>query len=472
MGNYKIEDRRSNNVRPKSKRMINSELASWIFFWTLVLSFIPVSVEALTYRHNHHLFSLDPSEYRSWKSTEEIWVLSGQEVLPPTILRSEGDEPLSLPENFQRITVSRWDHDAIARTIELRIALAIDRSPGSVTIDRDDNGFITFDGIGMLGRAVDIDATVDLTIHALEHGGEDIVLPVTEIQPEITVLDRELKELGIQEVVSVGESNFAGSPEARIHNIATGLQKISGVLIPKGEVFSFNAALGPVGPQTGFREELVIVGDRTIPEYGGGLCQISTTAYRGAWEYGFPIESRRNHSFAVGYYSPQGTDATIYPPWTDMQFANNSPGALLTQTHIAGDRAYVIYYGTRDARIAEVMGPYVWDRRDPPEHRVEETTEIPAGETRILGRAVSGMKSAWFRSVQMNADEEEVIDRTFSQYEARPLFTQIGVATSPLHASSDSCDPLQASCEDPTDEPRHFYRRGIRYRAPIYGPRR
>ena len=119
------------------------------------------------------------------------------------------------------------------------------------------------------------------------------------------------------------------------------------------------------------------MGEHTLPEYGGGLCQVSTTAYRGVWEYGFPITGRRNHSFAVSYYAPHGTDATIYPPHTDMKFLNDSPGALLLQTYHENDRAYFIYYGTKDDRTAEVIGPYTWDFRPPPPDRTDYTTEDP-----------------------------------------------------------------------------------------------
>jgi len=139
-----------------------------------------------------------------------------------------------------------------------------------------------------------------------------------------------------------------------------------------------------VDGSTGYLKELVIKGDRTVPDYGGGLCQVGTTAYRGVWEYGFPILERRNHSYTVSHYAPVGTDATIYPGAVDMRFKNDSPGALLIQTYQKDNQAYFIYYGTQDSRTVELAGPYTWDHVAPPPDRFEFTTDIPPGTKKKL----------------------------------------------------------------------------------------
>ena len=92
---------------------------------------------------------------------------------------------------------------------------------------------------------------------------------------------------------------------------------------------------------------------------------------------------------------------------------------------MSGDKAYFIYYGTKDKREAEVVGPFVWDKRPPPPDRTEYTTDLQPGERKQVGKAVAGMQSAWFRIMQ-NGDEEEAIEPFYSYYEARPNYTQIG----------------------------------------------
>lgn len=393
----------------------------------------------ITLRHKHHIFTVRPAQYPAWRSLHEEFRHEGKPFRAPQQMRVDGDDVLDLPRDVTRTTVQRWDEGAIAATLQSKISTVIDRNAGTVTISRTPGGSVAFDGAGLPGRRLDASAAAALIAEALERGVADVTLPVIEEQPSIFVLDQELRQAGITEVVSVGESDFSGSPLARRHNIAVGLEKFNGHLIPKGTIFSFNEVLGPVNAATGYKKELVILGERTLPDYGGGLCQVSTTAYRGVWEYGLPIEDRRNHSFAVRYYAPQGTDATIYPPNTDMQFTNDTPGALLLQAYAQNDKAYFIYYGTHDERRSDIYGPYTWGRTEPSPDRSEYTAEIPVGTTRKVGDRVPGMRAAWFRVTRSPETAEALIEPVYSVYEARPLFMQIGVAAgSPLLGGSAS----------------------------------
>lgn len=401
-----------------------------IFLTVSFFLVVPIHAEAadILYRHEHFLFTIPTSAMREWKNDETAWTYAGTIVTPPQELLADGDVPPILPAGFGRTTRRGYSRDVIRETLRTRISDLFDRPAGSVIIDRTASGSVTFDGVGLPGRKVDLEALTTLTIEALELGIDDIELPIDETPPTITVASKELRDMGIMEVVTVGESNYAGSPVNRRHNIATGLARFNGHIIPRGTVFSFGQTLGRVDGSTGYRKELVIKGDKTEPDYGGGLCQVSSTAYRGVWEYGFPITQRINHSYAVSYYGPQGTDATVYPPNPDMKFENNSPGALLIQTHHDDDdHAYFIYYGTKDGRVSGVYGPFIWNRTAPPPDRTITTTELPPGQRRKVGDRHPGMNAAWVRYTTL-ADGTELEDTTVSIYQARPLFYEVGAA--------------------------------------------
>lgn len=396
-----------------------------------LLGILPQATQAatptLTYRYEHLLFTIAPKDMTDWAGQQETWTLRGQPIDPPADLRVDGDNVPTLPDGFSRSMRPSWNDAAIAQTIKDKAAVDIDRTAGTVTISRNASGAIVFDGIGFPGRAVDAALAAKLTEQALENGITDITLPVTVTQPTVIVNDEELKKQGIKELVTMGESNFHGSTKNRIHNVTVGLNRFNGHLIAKDELFSFDQVLGPVDASTGYVKELTIKGDKTLPDFGGGLCQVSSTAYRGVWEYGFPIVQRKNHSFAVHYYAPQGTDATVYPPAADIKFKNDSPGALLIQTviDVPNVKAYFLYYGTKDDRKTEVIGPFSWGFTPIPPPRTEETTDIPAGTKRKVGEAVPGLSAAWFRVVQKDGKEE--VKGTYSIYQARPLYWQIGV---------------------------------------------
>lgn len=390
----------------------------------------------LTYTYGHNIFTVSAAAHPEWKNDRKEWFFMGQKAAPPAELLSCGPND-TLPEGWSVQTVSDWNTDSIAVTLKKLIADKFDRAAGKVTINRTASGTIVFDGFGLPGRSVEIAKAAALTRTALLNTIDTIVLPVIITQPAITVTDPALTTMGIREVVSVGESEFSGSPKNRQHNIGVGIRKFNGHLIPQNSVFSFNAVLGPVNAKTGYLKELVIQGEKTVPDFGGGLCQVSSTAYRGAWEYGLPIDQRKNHSYAVRYYGPAGTDATIYPPNVDLKFTNNTPGALLIQSYVTDDlKAYFIYYGTRDTRTAEVFGPFIFDFRPAAkgELTIYGTDQPPGTRTRVSERH-DGMKVNWYRAVTMPGTAQK-IERVFSSYDDRQLTYEVGVDPGSLPTAS------------------------------------
>ena len=186
------------------------------------------------------------------------------------------------------------------------------------------------------GSEIDVEKSLPKIEENLKQNAftKDITLDATILKPEITSTD--LDKYGIKELIGEGVSNFLHSPQNRIHNINVGAARFNGVLIKPGEEFSFIKTLGPVDASTGYLPELVIKTDKTVPEFGGGMCQVSTTAFRAAMNTGLKITARTNHAYPVVYYNPQGLDATVYIPNPDLKFINDTPGYILIQTHIEG----------------------------------------------------------------------------------------------------------------------------------------
>jgi vancomycin resistance protein YoaR len=182
-----------------------------------------------------------------------------------------------------------------------------------------------------------------------------IDLPLKKTSPTITSAN--YISLGLKEKIGKGISNFRGSPKNRIHNIHNATSKFEGIIIAPNETFSFVKNLGDVDENTGYKEELVIKDNKTFPEFGGGICQVSTTLFRAAVNTGLEITERRNHAYTVQYYSPQGTDATIYIPKPDLQFKNNTPGYILLQPRFDGTILMFEIYGTSDGRQVKTEGP-------------------------------------------------------------------------------------------------------------------
>ncbi|MBI2062702.1 MAG: VanW family protein [Candidatus Yanofskybacteria bacterium] len=248
-----------------------------------------------------------------------------------------------------------------------KISQEINIQPQNAKLVINDDGVTEFEP-PQSGRMLDIPATANKITTALAHGNNknsnseeilSIELVIDEKQPDVT-LDK-LNNLGINTLLARGESNFAGSPKSRVHNITVGSKKFTGIVVKSGEEFSFNKLLGSVDASSGYLPELVIKKGALIPEYGGGLCQVSTTLFRAATLAGLSILERHPHSLPVRYYNPQGFDATIYPGVSDLRFKNDTPGYILIQAEVVGDQMNFEIYGTNDGRKTTIDGPNQYD---------------------------------------------------------------------------------------------------------------
>lgn len=196
--------------------------------------------------------------------------------------------------------------------------------------------------------------------------------------------------LGIQEIIGVGTSTFGGSPQNRRKNIQLGAKKVHGTIVQPGEEFSMMKTLGAIDGEHGWLPELVIKDNKTTPEFGGGLCQVGTTAFRAAMQSGLPITERRNHAYRVVYYEPAGTDATIYDPSPDLKFKNDMTQAILLTTRVVGDQLIFTFWGTKDGRRVDPLVPQISRIVPPPAKQEIPTTELPPGTVKCTEVAHAG----------------------------------------------------------------------------------
>lgn len=222
-----------------------------------------------------------------------------------------------------------------------------------------------------------------------------ISLPVEIAKPEVTT--ESSNNLGLKDLLGVGESRFAGSITGRIHNIELAASRLNGRLIAPGEIFSFNNALGDVSAATGYQSAYIIKDGRTVLGDGGGVCQVSTTMFRAALNSGLPIVERWAHSYRVSYYEqgfPPGIDATVFDPSNDLKFKNNTPAYILIQakTDTAKKELSFSLYGTSDGRIAELTKPVILSTTPPPPDLYQDDPTLPVGTVKQVDWKAWGAK--------------------------------------------------------------------------------
>ena len=261
-----------------------------------------------------------------------------------------------------------------------------------------------------VGRAMDMDASIKAINDALLRGEHTVPLAIAETQPQVPG-NATGQQLGITELLWAETSYFYGSSDARIQNIKAAAERFHGVLVAPGEVFSMGETMGDVSLESGFAEALIIYGGRTIKGVGGGVCQVSTTLFRGVFNAGFPIVERYPHAYRVSYYEMIGSgavdqrlaglDATVYFPLVDFKFKNDSPYWILMETYLneSGRSLTWKFYSTKDGRSV------TWDTTGPtnvvsaPSPLYEENPELKKNQMKQVDYAANGADVTVTRTV-------------------------------------------------------------------------
>ena len=286
------------------------------------------------------------------------------------------------------------------------------------------NGRVQEFQTSVVGRALDADATLARLRQSVRTDVEKTEAVVTETKPLTDTVAT--NDLGITELVAEARTNFRGSPPNRVYNLSFGAQKLHGLLIKPGEVFSLVHALGPIDGKNGWKPELVIKGVKITPEYGGGLCQVATTLFRSALNAGLPIVERTNHSLRISYYEPPiGLDATIYEPKPDLKFSNDYPNPLLLQTRIEGTELIFSFFGTKDTRVVDLPEPKVFNKTGIPPTKNIEVTDLKPGEKECQAPGHPGADAIATYTVT-KADGTKIVQEFRSHYRPIPVICRVG----------------------------------------------
>lgn len=271
------------------------------------------------------------------------------------------------------------------------------------------------------GEGVEVDrfAAINLLSRRLTESSvsSELSLPFKKLPPPPV----EENAYGIKELLGEGKTNFAGSIPGRIHNITLAAGRLNGVLIPPGQVFSFNEGVGEVSDRTGYDAAYIISEGRTVLGTGGGVCQVSTTLFRAVLNAGLPVLRRTAHAYRVHYYEPPvGLDATVYAPSVDLQFRNDTAAYILITSEVRGLDLYFRLYGTNDGRQVEIQGPYVTSETPPPAPLFQEDPTLPKGVKRQVDWEAWGAHVSFTRVVRRNGEvlENDAFQSHYSPWRA------------------------------------------------------
>ena len=181
--------------------------------------------------------------------------------------------------------------------------------------------------------------------NALNKGKTSFTIPVIKKYPEVRVehLSGEL----FTDVLGSYTSKYNASLIGRTKNVTLSANKINGVILNSGDIFSYNKIVGPRTSATGFSTATVYTSSGLSEELGGGICQVSSTLYNAVLYADLKIVERQNHMYTVGYVR-NGLDATVVYGLIDFKFMNNLKSPIKVVTSVGGGVLTVTLLGKKE----------------------------------------------------------------------------------------------------------------------------
>ena len=204
------------------------------------------------------------------------------------------------------------------------------------------------------GVSVDFDRVVkafpDLVVAAGD--GRKTRMKAAAEKPDLTT--KEAKALGVEEKVSEFTTYYPHA-EYRNINIGRAAELVDGTVLEPGETFSLNGTVGERTRANGFTEGFIISNGILKEDLGGGVSQIATTLFNGAFFAGLEDVEHKPHSFYIDRY-PVGREATVAWPVVDLRFKNDTDHGVFIESFIDPSSP-----GTTGSVTVRMWSTKVWD---------------------------------------------------------------------------------------------------------------
>lgn len=126
--------------------------------------------------------------------------------------------------------------------------------------------------------------------------------------------------------------------ENKIINLKIAVQKLNGVLLRPGEVFSYWNLIGKPSKRKGYVEGMILKNGGFAPGVGGGLCQLSNLIFWMTVHTPLTVVERHRHEYDVfpdsNRTQPFGSGATCFYPYGDLMIKNNTDHTYQLFVHV------------------------------------------------------------------------------------------------------------------------------------------
>jgi vancomycin resistance protein YoaR len=348
-------------------------------------------------------------------------------VLSAPVTVTAGTTPIVLAPEQVVATMSAVIEQSqlVLRIDPAKLRVALGPPLGLVEVPPRDAGW-AIDGATASVIPAQIGKLVDLEQAAREiaSGNHHVTAALTDVPPARTT--EWAQALNITELVGT-YTTYHPSGQPRVENIHKAASVIDGTIVPPGETFSLNQALGPRTLDKGYVLAPGIGADLEYEDsVGGGVSQLSTTLYNATFFGCYEDVTHSVHALYISRY-PMGREATLNYPGIDNQFRNDSSSGVLIKTYYSSGSITVSLYGNKGGRSCTDVDPKVLETIPSPPQYIDDPA-LPVGQQKTIAAGHTGYVVEYFRIISVPGQPDKR-ERYVEKYAATP--TKIARGTAP-----------------------------------------
>jgi len=253
---------------------------------------------------------------------------------------------------------------------------------------------------------VEFAISIDEVKTMLQEKQEKYTIPLKITKPKVTT--DSLGDEAFPNRIATYSTKYSTADVNRTTNIKISVNKINGVVLLPGEEFSYNKVLGPRTPQAGYKLGAAYIGGKVVSDYGGGVCQTSSTLYNAVLLSNLEITSRTSHYFAAAYV-PVSRDATVYWPSLDFKFKNNRNYPIKIKASTSNGVINVEMFGITEESDYEVELQSYVTSYIPYNTEYKDDNTLPEGKEVVEQAGTNGIRSEAYKILKKDG---KVISKT------------------------------------------------------------
>lgn len=320
----------------------------------------------------------------------------------------------------------------------------VECEPQDAKLVTDENGHKTVEKeiIGVKVAEADVQAGLD----AGKDDKGSYQVKVTLEQPDVDYFD--LAAELFNDTLASCTTQFNSGLKGRTTNVKLAAQKINGVILNPGEVFSFNNTVGKRTAEAGFENATIYTSNGMEDGLGGGICQVSSTLYNATLYADLETVERRNHKYKVTYVK-LGTDATVAWGSIDFRFKNSRNYPVKIEATVSGNSLTVAIKGTKEDDRQVTITTNAYNTVAAGEQITYDST-MTEGKRVVTSNGMTGVTVDTFKKVTKNG--EVISNEKISTSVYKPYPAQVKVGTKKVVTQQPAPPAETTKPEEETEE--------------------